>query len=307
MAWTQVETSALMDDRIARIRRQLLSSANATGGWGYYPGHASRLEPTCWALLALLPTDPTIGGTIGAHRDFLQRCQRRDGLLVESMLIEEDRPNLAFNALAAILLAQHDFGANSLRERLISALVQHKGMKLDPSEVNRQNNSLQGWGWIDSTFSWVEPTSWCLLAVKKSAMRTTESRTRVDEAERLLVDRCCDGGGWNYGNSNMLGQTLHPFVSTTAAGLLAMQDRTHEQCVVRSLEYLHQHRLAEQSAMALGLTAIALRVLGRPHDDVRDRLLVQWERTAFLGNSHLTAIALYAFAGEPVNGEALHV
>jgi hypothetical protein len=297
----------MMDDRIARIRRQLLAGANASGGWGYYPGHPSRLEPTSWAMLALLPADPTLSGAIAPHLDFLQRCQRKDGLLVETVLTQEDRPNLAFNAMTAILLAQHDFSANALRDRLTSALVQHKGMKLDPSEINRQNNSLQGWGWIDSTFSWVEPTSWCLIALKKSTTRTAENRARVQEAEQLLIDRCCDGGGWNYGNSNMLGQTLHPFVSTTAAGLLAMQDRRPEECVVRSLEYLDRHRLAEPSAMALGLTLIALRVFDLPHDDVRDALLAQWERTAFLGNSHLTAVALYALAGKPAGGEALHV
>src|SRR5438105_856772 len=42
-----------MDDRLTDMRRALLSAVNADGGWGYYPGHASRLEPTCWALLAL--------------------------------------------------------------------------------------------------------------------------------------------------------------------------------------------------------------------------------------------------------------
>ncbi len=46
-----------MEDRLIDMRRALLSAANADGGWGYYPGKASRLEPTCWALLALLPSD----------------------------------------------------------------------------------------------------------------------------------------------------------------------------------------------------------------------------------------------------------
>ena len=233
--------------------------------------------------------------------------QRRDGLFVEGAVSKEDRPNLAFNALAAILLEHHKIGTPASRDLVLSALIQHKGMKLDPSQINRQNNALQGWGWIDDTFSWVEPTSWCLLALKKAAPRTAPAGDRIQEAERLLVDRCCDAGGWNYGNSNMLGQMLHPFVSTTAGGLLAMQDRRQEPCVVRSLEFLVRHRIAEQSAMALGLALIALRVFDQPHDDVRERLLAQWDRTRFLGNAHLTAIALYALGDRPAGGEALHV
>jgi hypothetical protein len=35
------------------MRETLLSGTNPDGGWAYYHGHASRLEPTCWALLAL--------------------------------------------------------------------------------------------------------------------------------------------------------------------------------------------------------------------------------------------------------------
>ena len=43
---------------------------------------------------------------------------------------------------------------------------------------------------------------------------------RADRAKpsALLADRACRGGGWNYGNANVLGQDLHPYVPTTAVG-----------------------------------------------------------------------------------------
>jgi hypothetical protein len=169
-----------------------------------------------------------------------------------------------------------------------------RGIRLAESTVNRQDDALQGWPWIDSTFSWVEPTCWALLALNAAAAIFPVVETRINEGERLLIDRCCDGGGWNYGNSNMLGHTLRPYVPTTALALLAMKERKGEACVERSLAFLKENRFAEPSAMALGLTIIALRAFGETVADVKEMLLAQWRRTEFLGNAHLMGLALYS-------------
>jgi len=105
----------------------------------------------------------------------------------------------------------------------------------------------------------------------------------------------------------MLGQDLRPYVPTTALGLLAMQRRATDPVAVRSLGWLKDHALAEQSAMALSLALIALRVYGVPADPVLESLLAQWDRTAFLGNRHLTAMALYALTTASERGGAFHV
>src|SRR5690242_17682047 len=96
----------------------LTTSANATGGWGYYAGKASRLEPTCWALLALGATAPA--ALRASARDFLQRCQQPSGWLVE----DAQYPiNIAFNALAAVVWHTHpDLSTPDQRRRLLSAL-----------------------------------------------------------------------------------------------------------------------------------------------------------------------------------------
>jgi hypothetical protein len=293
---------------LERMLETLVTGANPDGGWPYYPGHASRLEPTCWALLALLAHPSTAGSDMSAHRDFLLRSRRRDGLVLEQATGEENRPNLAFNGfLALLLLAERRLASDAFRTALLSALVANKGAQFPPSSINRQDNALQGWAWIDSTFSWVEPTSWCLLALKKAVPASPGARDRIRAGERLLVDRCCAAGGWNYGNANMLGQDLRPYVSTTALGLLAMQDRRQEPSVVRSLDYLVRHRVSEESAMALALTLIALRVLDVRTEDVESRLLLQWDRTAFLGNHHLIAIAACSLTGGPSVDAAFRV
>ena len=35
------------------LDKRLLDAVRADGGWGYYAGQASRVEPTAWAALAL--------------------------------------------------------------------------------------------------------------------------------------------------------------------------------------------------------------------------------------------------------------
>jgi hypothetical protein len=302
------ETVTSRDRGLTRMIETLVTGANPSGGWAYYPGHASRLEPTCWALLALLAQPSTAGSDMSAHRDFLLRSRRSDGLLLEHAVGEENRPNLAFNGLLALLLlAERHLASDTVRTALLSALVASKGVQVPASPFNRQDNTLQGWAWIDASFSWVEPTCWCLLALKKASSVSPGAGDRIRDGERLLVDRCCAAGGWNYGNANMLGQDLRPYVSTTALALLAMQDQRHEPCVVRSLDYLVRHRLSEESAMALALTLISFRVLGVPTEDVEGRLLSQWDRTAFLGNHHLIAIALYSLTGGPSVDAAFRV
>jgi hypothetical protein len=290
-------TLTVTSDRpaIKQMRQALVAGANADGGWGYYPSHPSRLEPTSWALLALLAEDSGDEWTAAASRQFLAQSQRADGLLLELAMRDEDRPNLGFNGIAALLVLEHpELVPETFGSALLSALARNKGITLPASELNRQDNSLQGWAWIDASFSWVEPTCWCALALKKSMSMSPDIRARISEAERLLADRCCAAGGWNYGNSNVFGQDLKPYVPTTALGLLAMQDRRQEPCVSRSLHHLVEHRLSEGSAMALALTLISLRAFDLPTEDVENRLLSQWERTGFVGNSHLIAMALYS-------------
>ena len=141
------------------LRQALLEARNTDGGWGYYRGKASRLEPTCWALLAL-GVDAAPPGA-----EFLSRCQQPNGWLVED---PRWPTNIGFNAMVALTWVRHtDLASDDMRRRLIAALVSSKGIKAPPDN-STQDNSLQGWSWIDGTFSWVEPTSLGLLALKRA-------------------------------------------------------------------------------------------------------------------------------------------
>jgi hypothetical protein len=273
------------------LRRALLAGANATGGWAYYAGKAARLEPTCWAELALGTRTPSHSG------EFLSKCQQSTGWLAEDLRWPV---NIGFNGLAAFTwLALPDLATDDARRRLLAALSASKGVAAPPSDVSIQNNALQGWSWIDGNFSWVEPTCWGLLALKKARRRGlagAEAHARIDEADRLLIDRTCSSGGWNYGNANMLHKNLRPFVPTTALGLLALQDRRKEPAVARSLAFLEDHWADEISATSLGLSCICLTVYNRPVNAIAARLREQVDRTRSFANLRGIALALCALA-----------
>lgn len=275
--------------RLQELQLALLHARNADGGWGYHFGKASRLEPTCWALLAL--------GGRAADPSVLARWPAVDGLLLERV---GGSSNYAFHAIALLtchaLRLEHEQG----NAALLAALQRVRGEALPPSDINRQDNSLQGWSWIADTFSWVEPTAWCLLALKRYAGSSgiVVDRDRVDTAERLLADRCTATGGWNYGNANMLGKELKPFVPPTAVALLALRDRASTPAVHRSLEFLDGAAMSERSGLALSLALLALEAFERPASALRKALLEQVPTTMAFGNQMAAAMSLFALGAE---------
>jgi len=284
-----------------------VTGRNADGGWGYYKGKASRIEPTCWARLALgaIHDEPQVRDAAA----WLSQRQQPSGWFLEN---PEWPVNIAFNALAGFtLLAQPDQMSEDVRSRLLAAIVASKGTAAPPSEGVRQDNSLQGWSWIDATFSWVEPTCWGLLALKKWGQTwgsdlgvrprgltpfPPAAGVRIAEAERLLIDRSCRPGGWNFGNATVMQQDLRAYAPTTALGLLAMQDRRSDDAVVRGLGALETLWTEEISATSLGLSLICLDVYGQPVDHLAGRLAAHADHAMTFGNHHGIAVSLFALA-----------
>jgi hypothetical protein len=273
-----VETAATVE-----LKASLVRARNADGGWGYFGGKSSRLEPTCWALLA-------IGDEASA--DVLRQWPSENGLLLERA---GGTPNFGFHGLALLALFGRKTEHQSGNRALVAGIERAKGVALPNRGVNRQRNDIQAWSWIDETFSWVEPTACCLLALKKAGRSGIPADAkRIADAEAMLFDRCAINGGWNYGNSNMLGKELPPYVPTTALSLLALQDHPSHKAVLSSQAYLEKDALSERSSLALSLALVALRVLGRPTDSVASALVEQLPTTMALGNLHAMALALYA-------------
>jgi hypothetical protein len=284
----------------SELRSVLLTARNADGGWPYYRGKASRLEPTSAALLAF----DALGEPMG--NDVLERWPRRDGLFVDG---QTEAVNYGFNGFAGLALARTGSPQGA---GLCAALLRVRGVTFSipdaPTSI-RQDSSLEGWSWIESTFGWIEPTAWCLLAVKRLTRtgRARDAAHRIDQAERLIFDRVCAGGGWNYGNSNVNGQNLAAFVAPTGAALLALQDQTGRAEVQRSLAFLDHNQTVEMGGLSLAMAGIALGVCGRPAVRAVSALAGEWERSRFIGNLHVTALALYARAAAGAGFEAFRV
>src|SRR5262245_41002051 len=102
----------------------LTGSANGTGGWGYEIHKASRLEPTCWALLAAARL--SVETDIAPHRAFLERCVRPGGFLVED---PRWPTNIGFNALVAFTwLSRREAATDEQIRALLAWLTAAKGV-----------------------------------------------------------------------------------------------------------------------------------------------------------------------------------
>jgi hypothetical protein len=298
-------TSELVDLLSARLR----AVSSSGGGWGYFPDKRGRIEPTCWVLLALNGAWPGNAGDWDAfaapHLAFLASRQSASSALTDT---DGGPTNLAFDGLAATIVSS--VSASMATERMVSSIartiVDIKGIRVNQAD-QRQDNTLQAWPWVPDTFSWVEPTAWCMLALKRRRDASAAIRARLDEAERMLANRCCESGGWNYGNASVIGQDLRPHIPTTAVALIALQDRRELEFVRRSAAFLQEQRFKEISSIALGLAAVALRLQAREPVDVLDRIQDLVGTAMERGDIHAMAVALFALTLDRHDARAFRV
>lgn len=263
----------------------LRGRANPDGGFAPVQG-TSEPEPTAVAALALA-ADP-VGE---AARSWLRDHQRRNGTWAAVSGLP--RPTIAPTALGALVL---DDGEH--RVRAVDALTRLQAPVLKgtspPNEPVRR-----GWGWTPRMFGWVEPTSWATLALKR--LRPT-GRALVEDGERVLSDRECVGGGWNYGNRTVYGQNLPPYVQTTAIALIALQGGGRSELVARGTQLLRARWRDELGGLSTALTVLALR-LAAGDDDVdatsaRGALLDDIDATVAFGDNLALAWTAVALTGD---------
>jgi hypothetical protein len=174
------------------------------------------------------------------------------------------------------------------------ALIESRGAAVAQHPQARQDSSLQAWSWTTGAFSWVEPTAWALLALKRWAAPSVTVNARIATGEHVMRDRACPGGGWNYGNAEVYGKALPGHVPPTAIGVMALQDRATEPVVGDAVAFIERRALLEGSTTALALAQLALSAVGRAPRGLVDALVAHTSRTEAFGNIAAMAMAAYA-------------
>ncbi|MCS7023988.1 MAG: terpene cyclase/mutase family protein [Bryobacteraceae bacterium] len=260
--------------RLARLR----DLQNPDGGWGYFPGRHSWLEPTCYALLALFPD------SISPARPQDRESWLRGWNYVRSLQNPDGgwRPSAGVAAASwASALALH---LHLLRGVTDESFRQGIGwlLKLRGTEGGLLERAIatvwkgaveydrrfKGWPWVPDTSSWIEPTAHTLLVLKK-ALRRGESagvpvdlcRARIEEAENMILDRRSPDGGWNYGNRRVKNVDLPSYPETTAVALLGLQGRP-EADLTRAIALAKRYFTQTRSRLARAWLAISLQNYG---------------------------------------------
>lgn len=155
----------------AWLRRRLISSARRPRGWGYYEGKG---QPNRAHLLG--PHEPRQAGrrpqgpTSRATRAFSPSVSGATaGSLTPRVF---PRINVAFNAMTAVAwLAFPELATAEMRRRLVEPPDVEQGCAggghgdVDPEQ------SIAGVVVVSDTFSWVEPTAWGVIALRKARAR----------------------------------------------------------------------------------------------------------------------------------------
>lgn len=271
---------------------------NADGGWGYYAGKMSFSEPTSFAILALGNSE-LYGVNTQKGLTWLTNQQLKDGGWKVS---SNDDEASWVTSLAVVVMTAHGKQKTS-HDLGITWLLSTHGHLLSGEKGLRLNTKARGWPWLEGNSSWVEPTAYALIALKLAMSQHDSGLAsctgRIHDAEALLFDTMCEGGGWNYGNNRVLGVNLRPYLSTTALTLVALQgceenEKAHK-AIQQSLNYIKTSVSLELSVLSLAWSIICLDIYGEETASLCTSLYsLQKDNGSWEDNACLTALSLLA-------------
>lgn len=252
----------------------LLEHQNADGGWAYFPGGQSWLEPTVYAALALhgLRDD-----AVGRAWALIRNWQNPDGGWRPNAAV----PRSTWVTALAITLGDVVGQAGAGIQKGVDWLAKSRGAESSPlaralrvfgmGPMEREVKH-KGWPWCPGTSAWVEPTAHALVALRRVVRRVPDRslQQRIESGERMLLDTRCPDGGWNYGSPRALGVDLPSYPETTGLALVGLQRRAPPET------FDHARDLVRNGAspLARAWLNIALRTAGKDAvDEGGDRSL----------------------------------
>ena len=264
----------------------LRSRQAADGGWPYQAGQPSGLEPTAFALLAFHAGGEGAGTAARGGLKALERWQTSGG----GFSVQDGAPPGPYaTALAMVALLAYDCGA-AAAEVARRWLIRSRSETISGSGgAYGHDTRLAGWSWVEGTYGWVEPTAWAVRALRSCG---DDEHPRVREGLSMLFDRTVDGGGWNYGNVEVLGRRLAAQPETTGVVLMAVSGISHPS-IERALDYL-----ADESPRVRSPWSMAWARLGLVAHRRSARPIAAFERRRLGVNDTLNA-ALLRLASAP--------
>lgn len=236
---------------------RLVLAAHPQGGFGYRPFAPPYPEPTSLACLALVAHDHN-ASLVDGSLALLRRWQSENG----AVPVSSETPAATWPTALAVLAwrARASVGGDTCGDNIVRALdylLATEGKKFtSDSRVYGHDTKLIGWPWIEDTHTWLEPTSYALLALRAVGKM---DHPRVEGALRAIYDRAISSGGWNYGNGRMFANELRSFPSTTGMVLAALAGRERNESVLRAVKYLHAELPEVRSPFSLAWGVIGLR------------------------------------------------
>jgi hypothetical protein len=241
---------------------RLRQTQNADGGWGYFPGKQSWLEPTFYAAVAL-------GGEPAADRawELLKSWQAADGGWRPAADVQV--PSWSTSLCVRLAQSRGEFGEPF--QKGVAWLLSSAGneaplwwrLLLRTKLVGDSDRNLAyiGWPWKPNSASWVEPTAHAIVALKQASARISsgklQERVRIGEAH--LMDVRCSDSGWNCGNRSARQQDLVAYPETTAIALIGLQGQAD---LGKSMDLAARMARETISPLARAWLTIALRVHG---------------------------------------------
>lgn len=246
-----------MNDRVVN---QLLETIQ-TKRWGYRSTTPNATEPAAWACLALSANG--LAKEALPLAEWMAEIQGKAG----SVGVTASQPTPAWTTSLAILawlavdrsLGSAAFDEN--RQRAIDWALQVRGKTVPKQRQMGHDPTIVGWSWAENTHSWLEPTAFFVMALRATG-NSKHPRTR--EGVRMIVDRQHEQGGWNYGNTVVLGQATLPHVQPTGIALLALSNEDSTDLRLgHSLDYLTREVNVTNSTASLCFAILGLTAHGR--------------------------------------------
>jgi len=273
----------------------LLRRALSGGGFSGRARGKFQTDSTAWGILAL----SACGGPtelLNRSRSLLMREQLADGRLC----VHNTHPDSFWPTALAILAWQDSEPYREAQQRAIRFLLDTTGFHFprESDAPSAHDSQLKGWPWVGETHSWVEPTAAAIMALRATGH---SHHDRVQEAVRMVLDRQLPHGGWNYGNTLVFGQELHPMPESTGAALAGLAGLADRDAVMPSLAYLQHEVVRLRTPISLGWSLLGLAAwqLAPPDAVVLvERCLANQERYGEYETSGLCLLVLGGLAAE---------